>query len=177
MDQHLFLTGFRGTGKSTVARILAESLGMPCVDLDQRIQEASNQSIAEIFTDVGEAGFRKWETDQLATVAAARPSVISLGGGAVLAEPNRAVIGDTGVCVWLTASADSIVRRISADTASASQRPALTPFSQVDEVRNLLAIREPIYRGVSDWQIDTESGSPPEIAARIANWLRECGLA
>ena len=98
MDRHLFLTGFRGTGKSTVARILAESLGMPCVDLDQRIQEASNQSIAEIFADVGEAGFRQWESDQLAMVATGRPSVIALGGGAVLAEPNRAMIGNTGVC-------------------------------------------------------------------------------
>ena len=164
----VFLTGFRGTGKSTVAKYLAAELRTRAVDLDQEIQKAAGKSIAEIFAEGGESAFRAAETDQLARVCEAEPAVVALGGGAILAAGNRELIKKSGKCVWLTASAETIAARMASDAATAAQRPALTKLSQLDEIRQLLEIREPLYREVADIVIDTESAKPEELASQLS---------
>jgi shikimate kinase len=169
MKQHLYLTGYRGTGKTSVGVILARALACPIIDLDLVITANAGKSIREIFEQGGESRFRDLESEALATVAAAAPAVISLGGGAVLRPGNRQIIRQTGVCYWLDADAETIASRIQADTQTASQRPALTNLSGLDEIRQLLAVRQEFYQEVANHRIDTAGKSIAEVADCILN--------
>ncbi len=105
---NVYLIGFRGSGKTTVGRVLAERLGLHAVDSDDLIEQAAQATIREIFQREGEAGFRDREqnvVERLAREAAEAPRVVSLGGGAILREANRNQLAASGVCIWLTASA------------------------------------------------------------------------
>jgi shikimate kinase len=170
MRSFLFLTGFRGTGKSAVAGYLASSLAAPAIDLDREIQSAAGESIAEIFANGGERRFRQLESECLETISQGPVGIVALGGGAILAQANRERMREVGRCVWLTAQPETIVRRIAGDTNSTSQRPRLTALPQAEEVRHLLEQREPLYREAADWTIATDDRTPEEIAAEIARW-------
>ncbi len=153
-DQHLYLTGYRGSGKTSVGKWLGEKLSRPVIDLDDRIEAAAGCSIREIFASEGELGFRDRETAALAMVADEAPSVISLGGGTILRAENRLVIATTGYCVWLQADADTVLQRLINDTATSARRPALTSLPPRAEVESLLLAREPLYRLASNAVID-----------------------
>lgn len=165
---HLYLTGFRGTGKTSVGQRLTQALSMPLVDLDQSIEESAGQSIRQIFQRGGEPLFRDLETAALTKVAAeSTPHIISLGGGAVLKAENRALIGRTGKCVWLDASAESICDRIFSDSSTIDRRPSLTELSPRDEVSQLLGQRRSIYQSAADYRIDTDGKSIDQVASEI----------
>src|SRR5688572_2187006 len=141
----IFLIGYRGTGKSTVARHLAERLGFDSIDADAEIERRAGKSIAAIFAEDGEAIFRDLESQLVAELCGFRRTVVALGGGAVLRESNRNAIRVAGPVVWLTAPVDVIVARLAADPATAGRRPNLTKFGGRDEVEALLAERTPVY--------------------------------
>lgn len=164
---HLFLCGFRGTGKSSVAEVLAGRLGRPRVDLDERIRERTGQTIADIFRTGGEPRFRHWESVVLAEVVRESSSVVALGGGTILTPENRRRIRESGVCFWLDADAETLAARIEADAVTATQRPPLTSLPAADEVRVLLAQREPHYLAAADHRIDTRGKSLSRIADEI----------
>jgi shikimate kinase len=166
-NQHLYLTGYRGTGKSTVGVALARQLDRPVIDLDQVIEANAGKSIRQIFDAGGEILFRNLESEALITVSQSDPAVISLGGGTILSEENRQVIKQTGFCVWLTANAETIVERINADAATAENRPALTSLDQLSEIRKLLRARNDFYADVADHQVDTEGQTIAEISQAI----------
>lgn len=172
LKRHLYLTGYRGTGKTSVARILSPALSLPLVDLDDRIEVAAGLTIREIFAAGGETRFRDLEADAVALVAAEPASVVSLGGGAVLRESNRAVIAESGWSVWLDASAETLAQRVSGDSTTGDRRPSLTGLPSADEIRLLLEQRRPIYAQVADLQIDTERKPVDEIADEIVRWYR-----
>ncbi len=165
------LIGYRGSGKTTVGKQLAERLKMPFVDTDALVVRDVGQSIAEIFEQHGEAGFRELESEAIADLEGKRPAVISVGGGAVLADANMHVLRRLGTIVWLTAPAEVLYERISADASSRGARPALTSLIGVDEVRHVLAQREPIYRKWADLVISTDDGSSSDIVDRIFQTL------
>ncbi|QEG00666.1 Shikimate kinase 2 [Stieleria maiorica] len=171
----IYLTGYRGTGKTTVGKLISAQLATECVDLDDVIEQAAGKSIREIFAEGGEELFRNWESRCLGQVAAdqARGRVISLGGGAILRDQNRQVIRQTGVCIWLTAGADVIADRLSTDQTTGQRRPALTDLSAVEEIRELLARREPLYRQSADFVLETDQKSPEQLAAEVVAWLSE----
>ena len=176
MDQekrHLYLAGFRGTGKSTLARRLSQRLELPWVDLDAQIQLSAGQTIDQIFSSAGEPGFRDLEEATLSDVSAQSQQIIALGGGAILREANRLVIARTGLCVRLLASAEAIHQRIQTDEASSTQRPPLTDLSALDEVRKLLEVRRPLYEQVSQYDVDTEQHSLDELTELVATWWHE----
>ena len=116
--QGLALVGYRGTGKSTVGRILAERLDRPFLDADLEIEARAGRSIAAIFADEGEPVFRDWEERTLAELIDEFPTaVLATGGGVVLREANRRRLRDFGFVVWLQGRAGALARRLAADRA------------------------------------------------------------
>jgi len=168
---NIFLTGYRGTGKTTVASILGEQLGWSSLDSDATIQQRAEKTIAEIFASEGETAFRDWETSIITDLAAHDNLVIALGGGAILREQNRNVIASRGKTVWLRADADTIHQRVSADKITVEQRPNLTTGGGLSEIREVLAEREPIYRQCADVSVDTEGKTPSSVAEEIIRLL------
>ncbi|REK30150.1 MAG: shikimate kinase [Planctomycetota bacterium] len=166
------LIGYRGTGKTTVAQILAERLGWPTCDTDIDIVASAGRSIAEIFAADGEKSFRDRETAAVMAALAEPGRVVSLGGGAVLREENRrALAAATTRVVWLTAAAETILTRLSADPATAEQRPNLTADGGLQEIRQVLAEREPIYRECADLEVDTEGKDVARVVHEIIERL------
>ncbi|MCA9132668.1 MAG: shikimate kinase [Planctomycetales bacterium] len=169
---HLYLMGYRGSGKSSVGRMLAHQLDRPLVDTDEAIEKAAKQSISQIFATEGEAGFRDREQVAIATVAAIRePCVIALGGGAILRPANRQAIRQSGHVVWLQGSPEYLFARIQGDATTAARRPNLSPGGGYSEVVEILAVREPLYRQLAEKTIATDPKTPDEIAAEIAAWV------
>jgi shikimate kinase len=167
----IYLTGYRGSGKTSVAQALSSLIQRPVVDLDAVIVSTAGKTVAEIFCDSGEQAFRDLETQCLIAASDQPLAIISLGGGAVLREQNRVLISQTGVCVWLDADPDEIVKRLANDDATSSQRPGLTELPMADEVTKLMSERRPIYQAVSDVRIDTSGRTIDQVAGQIANWL------
>jgi shikimate kinase len=163
----LFLIGYRGTGKTTVAQIVAERLGWQWLDTDVEIERQSARAIAQIFAESGEVLFRDWETRVLEEATARQQTVIALGGGIVLAERNRGLLRRGGRTVWLTARPETLWKRIAQDATTAGRRPNLTAGGGLGEIEQILADRLPLYRECADWVVDTEDKSPAEVAHDI----------
>ncbi|MFK8113527.1 MAG: shikimate kinase [Rubripirellula sp.] len=167
MKTHLYLTGYRGTGKTSVGVLLAKALNRPIIDSDQVVSANTGKSIREIFGVGGEAMFRDLETEALQTVSQAEASIISLGGGAVIRDENRKIIQATGECYWLDADPETIAARLQGDAATAEQRPALTSLPGLAEIRELMTQRRELYHSVADHRIDTSGKSIAEVAQAI----------
>src|SRR5438105_8161852 len=163
---NLFLIGYRGTGKSTVAGIVAETLGWPWIDADSLLEERHGRSIAEIFASEGEAAFRDREAALLEELCRQEPLVVATGGGVILRDANRTLLRRSGRCLWLTADPPTIAERMAMDPATNARRPRLTSGG-IAEIEELLKIREPLYRQCADWTVDTMGRTPAEVAAII----------
>lgn len=168
---NIVLIGYRGTGKSTVARQLALELAWDWIDADVEIELRAGKSIAAIFADDGEERFRDLEAAVLADLIAKDRTVIAAGGGAILRAENRRLLGKCPLVVWLRATPATILRRVAADVTTASRRPRLTTAGGAAEVVRLLAEREPFYRECAAIEVDTEGKSPAEIAGQIIRRL------
>lgn len=171
----VFLTGYRGCGKSTVARLLAERLSWSAIDSDDEIERDAGTTIAEVFATQGELAFRDLEEAVVARLTEREQTVVALGGGAVLRETTRKRLAAAGPVVWLTAPAETLAARIAGDATSADRRPSLTGQSGPDdlaEVERVLAEREPIYRDCATVAVDAGNRPPEAIAEEIAAWLQ-----
>ena len=167
LDRNLILIGYRGCGKTSVGRRLAARLGWSLVDTDERIEAAAGCSIREIFASQGEPAFRQLEAGIIAEVTRGKHRIISVGGGAVLSEANRAALRAAGPCVWLTAPAEELHQRILTDPGSGATRPTLTDRPGLDEVRHLLAQRQPLYAALADHVVDTVARSVEQVADAV----------
>jgi shikimate kinase len=169
------LIGYRGSGKTTLGRRLALELNWPFVDLDEWVVQGMGKSIREIFESVGEDGFRQAESEALQQALRLENHVISLGGGAVLAEENRRSIAKSGhVVIYLRASPEELHRRIAADPQTAAQRPGLTRLGgSLEEVRTLLAQREPIYQQMKTLELDVNANDPQQLIRQLVPRLAE----
>ncbi|MAT72837.1 MAG: shikimate kinase [Planctomycetaceae bacterium] len=172
MSPHrIALIGYRGTGKTTVARHLAELLQCKWIDADVELERRAGKSIAAIFADEGEGAFRDLEAAVVADLCGRGGLVAALGGGAVLREDNRAAIAACDATVWLRASAAEIERRLSGDPTTAGRRPNLTNTGGRQEIDRLLGERTPIYAACATLVVDTDDKAPEAIAAEIAAHL------
>ncbi|CAM2823446.1 shikimate kinase [Paenibacillus sediminis] len=164
MRQHgknIILVGMMGTGKSTVARLLAEQLGYSLVDLDAAIVDSAGSSIPEIFAEKGETYFRDLESEVLEKVLQSDRQIIATGGGVVLRPANRERMLEQGWVVALQASADVIVSRVGQD----SGRPLLA--GDVNErVKRILEERKDAY-DFAHLTIDTSTLSVEKVAQQI----------
>ena len=162
--QSIILIGYRGTGKTTIVHKLAERLGVPCFDSDVEIERRAGKSIAEIFAQDGESAFRDMEESVIAEILAhPAPFVLATGGGAILRTRTREKLRLTGQVIWLTASPDTILRRITSDAASKTMRPSLTALPMQEEIIAVLEQRKPLYAETACQTIDTDTQTPDEI--------------
>ncbi len=165
----LILIGYRATGKSTVAKILGAKLDIPVLDSDPEIERQSGKSIADIFAREGETAFRDRESKILADILnnTEGPMILATGGGAILRPENRRLLRQSGHVVWLTASPETILRRLQGDPNSPTTRPSLTDLPAAEEIIALLEKRRPLYEETSHRMIDTETLAAEEIAEMI----------
>jgi shikimate kinase len=167
------LVGYRGTGKSTVARRVAARLEWRFVDADAVIEERAACSIREIFANQGEPAFRALEQSALAELLNHHDLVIAAGGGAVLDPRTRDAMRRSGPVIWLDASIETILQRLADDESTPERRPSLTRLDPRAEVERLLAARRPLYREVSTFSVVTDRRTPDEIADEIVARLPE----
>lgn len=166
--RNIVLTGFMGTGKSTVGGLVAARLGRPFVDMDATLAEQFGKPIPVVFADEGEATFRVAEAQLCARLAAQEGLVISTGGGALVNPQNRAALAATGVLLCLTASVDEILRRLD----GLQDRPLLngsidgSPEVQGRRVRDLLNARRHAYAAIP-LQVETTGRTPEAIVDAI----------
>jgi shikimate kinase len=167
----IFLVGYRGTGKTTIAPLLAEKLGWHWVDADRALEHRYGKTIRLIFAEEGEAGFRDKEELLLGELCRKSPQVIATGGGVVLREANRRCLNEPGrAVVWLTADGTTISERLQGDPATAAQRPDLS-IGGLTEIEEMLRVRSPLYQAVAHCTVDTVGRSPAEIVATILEHL------
>ena len=164
---NIVLIGFRGTGKSTVGRLLANLLERDFIDSDKYIESSTGKTIKRIFKEDGEEAFRKIEADTIAELSKEDNKVISAGGGVVLKEDNVNKLKDNGFLVLLEATPEIIHNRIAKDGKTAQQRPSLTDKKPLDEIKHLIEQREHAYKNAADYTINTSFASCEDIVNEI----------
>lgn len=165
---NVVLVGYRGTGKSTVAALLARQLGLEAASLDAEIVRRAGMPIPAFVERAGWPGFRDLEEEVVRAAAARDGLVIDCGGGVVEREANFAPLRAAGPVFWLKASTAAILARIGGDT----QRPSLTGTkSFTEEVAEVLERRTPLYRRIAHHEVDTDGRAIPEIVAEIRRRL------
>ena len=153
---NIVLIGYRGTGKSTVGKLLAARLGRQLVSTDAEIVKRAQRTIPEIVAQEGWEYFRDLESDICRELASRDQLVIDTGGGAILRAQNVEALKKNGTLFWLKASVETIVKRIGGD----NQRPSLTGTkSFVDEIQDVLLERTPKYQAAADHVIATDDRS------------------
>jgi shikimate kinase len=162
----VFLIGPRGSGKSTVARLLAERLGWDWVDADDLLERRAGRSIRALFAAEGEAGFRAREAALLEELCGLRRHVVATGGGVVLRPASRELLRASGWVVWLSADADTLWARMQGDATTAERRPNLSGGGR-DEVVAVLRQREPLYRACAHLTVSTAERTPAEVASLV----------
>lgn len=165
---NIVLIGIRGSGKTTVGKILARKLGRELVEMDELITRKAGLSISEIVERYGWAKFRDIE-EELTSEVAGRDNIINAsGGGVVTREKNIATLKKKGVMVWLQAGVDTLVKRIGED----SERPPLvSDRTQREDMEITLKERKPLYQQAADLAINTENKTPEEVADLVINLL------
>ncbi len=169
----VILIGYRGSGKSSIGRRLADQLWLKFVDIDEMIVKQAGRTIREIFESNGEEHFRDLETAAVEKACKLADHVIAAGGGAVLREQNRKAMIDSGFKrIYLRCEPAVLLERINADPQTAQTRPALTSLAgSVTEIQNLLAVREPLYRSVMTGELEVTNLSVNDAATYITRLL------
>ncbi len=151
MKRNIVLIGFMGTGKSTVARRLADRLNRNFFELDELIEKEAGKTINNIFKEEGGERFRDLESDMIGVITKREGGIISCGGGAVLRERNVKILKKNAVLIHLTASPQVILERIGDD----ENRPLLMHNNKIERIKELIRTRGKIYDRCADYTIDT----------------------
>lgn len=159
----IYLVGFMGAGKTSVARALGARLDWPVEDVDERIEARERRSVARIFSERGEPYFRTVEREVVRELLPARHVVVATGGGTFAEPDTRAAILADGAVVWLDVPLELVLRRVRPD----GRRPLAADRAQMESLYHLrvLAYRQAHHR------IDTSRASVPEIVERILEWV------
>jgi shikimate kinase len=162
-----------GAGKTAIGRELARQLGLEFVDADQEIERRTGADIALIFEKEGEAGFRKREREVIAELTQREGVVLATGGGAVLDLANREALKSRGFVIYLKASIGAQAAR----TAQNRNRPLLETEDRQARLQQLFEVRAPLYEGLAELTVDTDSSQVKQISQRIISELGRRGVA
>lgn len=164
--RHLYLTGFMGSGKTVVGKVLAERLGVRFLDLDHELELRREMSVSDIWLHHGEAMFRRWENELFAHFAfEPLPFVLATGGGTLIDPTNFDIAHRTGVTIYLIVDFHTAMLRVQQDP----HRPLIKdgdPLEGAERLRKLFHKRLPYYR-MADIHVDAVHGSIGEVADRI----------
>lgn len=169
MKKNIFLIGFMGAGKSTVASQLRRELHMELIEMDQMIVEQQGMSINAIFERFGEEHFRDLETELIRHLGQGAPAVISCGGGTVMRQENVICMKENGRIILLTAEPETIYQRVK----NGKDRPILNGNMNVEFIRELMNKREARYQEVADITVATDGRTVNEICSEIRQKLAE----
>ena len=170
---NIVLIGYRGAGKSTVGRLLAEALRRKFVDTDEVLARRERSSILDIVENFGWPRFRTLEREIIREAAREDNLVIAPGGGAVLDGGNVSCLKRNGLVIWLRAEARVLGKRLERSRRTAAARPALTPKGVLEELEEVLTAREPFYAQAADLQIETSRSTKKEVLESILSALHE----
>ena len=167
------LIGYRGSGKTTIGRKLADHLWQKCVDTDEMVMAKAGKSIKQIFEQDGEPRFRELETEAVREAMKLSDHIIALGGGAPLREENRKIVKQSGHrVIYLKCEPQELLKRIQADPETAALRPHLTALGGgIEEINKVLAEREPIYRQMADAELEVTYLDPAEAMVYIVRLM------
>ena len=170
MRDNVILTGFMGTGKTSLGKLLATRLGRPFIDIDKKIEDESKLSIPKIFEQFGEEHFRNLERLAVKELSERRGLVIATGGGTIKDAENLRLLKSSGVLICLTTEPEEIFNR----TARRGERPVLDGGGneRLETIKKLLAERKEFYDR-ADYQVDTTEWSPLQIIDDICKYLRQ----
>lgn len=162
------LIGARGAGKSTVGRLLGLRLKRTFLDLDYLVEESAGRPLEELWEAVGEAGFRRLESQALTEACRLERAIIATGGGAVVDQANREALRAHGAIFYLEAGAEVLGQRLEGDE---QPRPVLKPdLTPREEISSVLNERDPIYRELADLRVNADQ-APNDVASDIIRGL------
>lgn len=167
LQEHIFLIGFMGVGKTSTSRELNRLLGVPEIDTDAMIVEQEGMSINEIFATKGEEYFRQAETTLLDQLRTQAPCIVSCGGGMVMRPENVAKMKEQGQICLLQASPETIYEHVKDST----DRPLLNGNMNIPYITELMQARDPRYRTAADVIIETDGCNPAEVADKLVQQI------
>ncbi len=170
MKTNIALIGFMGSGKTEVGQILAKKLKLKFIEIDTMIEKKAGVNIPQIFTDMGETGFRELEIEVTKETATKKHSVIACGGGLVLNRINIDRLRQTSVMVYLSATPKATLTRVSNQTG---QRPLLDVANPISKIRDMIKFRKPFYERAADITINTSRLTPEAVADEIIRKLKD----
>ena len=162
-NNNIFLIGFMGAGKSTIARTLQAQYGMKLVEMDEQIESEEGMKISEIFAQKGEVYFRSLETQLLESLQNQENTVVSCGGGVPMRECNVEAMRKSGKIVYLSAKPETIYERV----RHFHTRPLLEGNMNVDYITQLMDARMPKYLSAADFIVETDGKQAEEISEEI----------
>lgn len=155
---------------------MAKTLDYPFFDTDQMVEKTINTTISDFVEKNGWKAFRDAETAVLRDIQSEKKAVISTGGGIILDRINRKIISEHGYAIWLKANVSTISDRLSKDERTADLRPQLTQKNLVDETKEMLMLREPLYKKSCKLSIDTGKNTVKNIIRMISRRLSDAGV-
>ena len=162
-NKNLFLIGFMGCGKSTMARILSEKTGAELIEMDETIEKEAGMSIREMFEIYGEPYFRDLESQLIEQITKQGGAVVSCGGGAILREENVLKMKENGTIVYFSATPETIYERVRHST----NRPLLNGNMNVEYITELMGKRLPLYEKAADRTISVDGKNKLEVVEEL----------
>lgn len=171
MIKNLYLVGFMGVGKSTIARALRRRIGWELVDIDSMIVREQGMPVAQIFAERGEEEFRRIESETLARISEGRHQIISCGGGVPMRQENIRIMKENGICILLTASPYVILKRVEKDTS----RPLLQGKKTIKGISGLMRERMPYYERACDERVSVNRRTVRMVVDEIVRRMTKRG--
>ena len=166
---HIFLIGFMGSGKSTVAKYLSSAYQMKQIEMDEQIEKNEGRSISSIFEKEGEEYFRTLETELLKSLDPRETFVVSCGGGAAVKEENVREMKEKGRIILLSAQPETVYARVK----NSHNRPLLEGNMNVSYIKELMDKRQKLYERAADFQVKTDGRTAKDIGEEIIKQIRK----